>query len=192
MGWSGVDGPGEYAWWKAQGIEFYTPLSPLGASAHYMYLFDPDHEVVEIWTQEHHHRFNHIHMLAADPKATAEWFALVTNDENPAVRSGPAGGFYTVPFGQVSLHIFPDLPALRPKERTGVMQPTDGTSIDHLAFSFRDVAAAYRRITRLGVPIVHPLSTDPEYGVKHFFIRAPNGVLVEMLQAKPLPAAAWE
>lgn len=25
IGWSGIDGKSEYAWWQKEGIEFYTP-----------------------------------------------------------------------------------------------------------------------------------------------------------------------
>src|SRR5262245_3231261 len=37
IGWSGIDGPSEFEWLKAQGVEFYTPLTPF-LGAHYMYL----------------------------------------------------------------------------------------------------------------------------------------------------------
>lgn len=188
LGWSGVDGPSEFAWWKAQGVEFYTPLTPF-LGAHFMYMYGPDREVVELWTVEKHHRLNHVHLLATDPKSTAEWFAKVTGAAPPVFeRLGNA----TVKYGDVGLHIFPDLPVFKPKERTGPIQPTDGAGIDHLAFSFRDLAAAHRRAKAAGVPIVRPIATDPQYGVKSFFVRAPNGVLVELVQARPLPDAAWD
>lgn len=35
-------------------------------------------------------------------------------------------------------------------------------------------------------------SVDEKYGFRHFFSRAPNGVLVEFVEAKPWPEAAWE
>ena len=36
------------------------------------------------------------------------------------------------------------------------------------------------------------MTRDTEYGFRHFFVRAPNGVLVELVEAKPWPDAAWE
>ena len=43
-----------------------------------------------------------------------------------------------------------------------------------------------------GVEIVRPMTRDEEYGFRHFFVRAPNGVLVELVEARPWPEAAWE
>lgn len=190
IGWAGIDGPSEYAWWKNHGIEFYTPLTPF-LGGHFMYLYGPDHEVIEIWTVEKHHRLNHIHLLAADPKATADWFAKVTNSATPAVTASQLG-MSSVSFGDVTVHVLPDTAVFRPKERTGPIEPTDGAGIDHIAFAFRDLDAALKRVKSLGVPIERPPAVDPTYGVKSFFVRAPNGVLVEMLKAKALPEAAWE
>jgi catechol 2,3-dioxygenase-like lactoylglutathione lyase family enzyme len=191
IGWSGVDGPSEYAGLQKQGIEFYTPLTAF-LGGHYMYLYGPDREVIEIWTVEKHHRLNHVHMLAADPRATAEWFAKVTNSAAPATLGPERLGNWNVSYGDVTLHIFPDVAVFRPKERTGAIQPTDGRGIDHLAFSFRDLDAALRRVEAAGVPIVRPIAVDPAYGVRSFFVRAPNGVLVELVKANPLPDAAWQ
>ncbi|MEJ1964986.1 MAG: VOC family protein [Gammaproteobacteria bacterium] len=77
-------------------------------------------------------------------------------------------------------------------ENDGTLQPTDGTQLDHVAFSFRDLNAAYRRIRKAGVEIVRPLARDPEYGFQHFFVRAPNAVLGELVEARSWPEAAWE
>jgi catechol 2,3-dioxygenase-like lactoylglutathione lyase family enzyme len=191
VGWSGVDGAGEYAWWQKQGIEFYTPLSRLGAWE-YFYLYGPDREVIEIWTQDRNHLFNHVHMLSPNPKATAEWFAKVTNSSTPAAAGAGLAGYWKVDYGDVALDILPDTGAFKPKERTGAIQPTDGSGIDHLAFSFRNLDAALKRVMALGIPIEKPVSTDVTYGMRSFFVRSPDGVLVELVQAKPLPESAWE
>lgn len=194
VGWSGVDGKAEYEWWKAQGVEFYTPLTSVGAWE-YFYLYGPDREVIEIWTAEKHHRFNHVHMLAERPMEVAEWFAKVINSEQAPVAA-PLGvgniGFATVDLGDVGLHILPDVAGLKPKERTGAIQPTDGSGIDHVAFSFRDLDAEFRRVKALGVPIERPIATDTAFGIRSFFVRAPNGVLVELVEARPLPERMWE
>ena len=190
IGWGGVDGPSEFAYWQKQGIEFYTPLSPLGI-AHYFYLYGPDREVIEIWTTERHHRLNHVHMLAEDPAAVGRWFQAVTNPELPVGPAAAGLGTVTIDYGDVALHILPDAGATRPKERTGAMQPTDGSGIDHVAIAFEDLEAAYRRVRKASVAIERPLRTDPKTGLRHFFVRAPNGVLVEMVKARPLPEAAW-
>jgi catechol 2,3-dioxygenase-like lactoylglutathione lyase family enzyme len=79
-----------------------------------------------------------------------------------------------------------------PRENDGTLRNTEGTQLDHVAFSFRDLPAACRRIRKQGVEIVQPMSTDAEYGFRHFFVRAPNGILVELVEAKRWPEAAWE
>ena len=79
-----------------------------------------------------------------------------------------------------------------PRENDGTLRNTEGTQLDHLAFSFRDLSAAYQRIRKQGVEIVRPMTRDEEYGFRHFFVRAPNGVLVELVEARPWPEAAWE
>jgi catechol 2,3-dioxygenase-like lactoylglutathione lyase family enzyme len=194
VGWGGIDGPSEFEWWKKQGVEFYTPLSKVGAWD-YFYLYGPDREVVEIWTAEKNHRFNHVHMLSDRPLETAQWFAKVVNAEGPA-REGPLGvGDFkvaAVAMGDVTLHVLPDVPGLKPKERTGPIQNTDGSGIDHIAFSFKDLDAEFKRVKDLGVAIERPMSKDAVFGFRHFFVRAPNGVLVELLQANPLPDAVWQ
>jgi catechol 2,3-dioxygenase-like lactoylglutathione lyase family enzyme len=191
IGWSGIDGKSEYAWWQKEGIEFYTPLTAFGPGE-FMYLYGPDREVVEIWTNERHRRLNHVHMLATDPKETAEWFARVVNPDSKAELVRDALGNYNVKVDNVTLHTFPDNQLFKPKERDGEIQHTDGSGIDHLAFSFRNLNAAYQRLKALGIPIEKPIATEKLYGVESFFVRAPNGVLVELIKAKPLPEAAWE
>jgi catechol 2,3-dioxygenase-like lactoylglutathione lyase family enzyme len=191
VGWSGVDGASEYAWLQKQGVEFYTPLTKLGAWE-YFYLYGPDREVIEIWTQDKHHRFNHVHMLSSDPKATAEWFAKVTNSAEPAQAGAGLPGYWKVDYGDVALDILPDTQLFKPRERTGALQHTDGTGIDHLAFSFRNLDAAFARVKSQGIAIERPIAIDTAYGVKSFYVRSPDGVLVELVEAKPLPEAAWD
>ena len=74
IGWGGVNVPVEDQGLKAGGVEFQTPPTPLGAN-HYMYLFGPDRELVEIYSGEKNHRFNHVHLFASDVNATSQWYA---------------------------------------------------------------------------------------------------------------------
>jgi predicted enzyme related to lactoylglutathione lyase len=43
-----------------------------------------------------------------------------------------------------------------------------------------DVDAAYRQARALGYEIVHPLTTEP-WGVRRFFVRAPDGTVVNVV-----------
>ena len=44
----------------------------------------------------------------------------------------------------------------------------------------RDVDAAYAEAQDLGYEIVHPLTTEP-WGVRRFFVRAPDGTVINIL-----------
>ena len=42
-----------------------------------------------------------------------------------------------------------------------------------------------------GVEIVEEIAWNNEFKMKSFFVRAPDGVLVEIVEADPLPDASW-
>ena len=43
-----------------------------------------------------------------------------------------------------------------------------------------DVEAAYEEAQRRGYEIVHPLTTEP-WGIRRFFVRAPNGTVINIV-----------
>ncbi|MCW2542316.1 MAG: putative glyoxalase family protein [Frankiales bacterium] len=43
-----------------------------------------------------------------------------------------------------------------------------------------DVEAAYEEAQRLGYEIVHPITTEP-WGVRRFFVRAPEGNVINIV-----------
>lgn len=188
--WGTQDGPATAAWLKGLGVEFYTPIEELLPGSTYMYIYGPDREVIEITDASRHHRYNHVHLVAKDAKQTAQWFQQLIHAEKPAA----SGAFESenLSIDGVLFSVLPIGARFTPRENDGTLQPTDGTHLDHIAFSFRDLGAAYKRIRGMGVEIVRPLSKDPEYGFRHFFVRAPNGTLVELVGARSWPEAAWE
>jgi catechol 2,3-dioxygenase-like lactoylglutathione lyase family enzyme len=190
--WATEDGPHTFQWLKSKGVEFYTPIEEFTPGTTYMYLYGPDREVIEMSDASPHHRFNHVHLIGKDEKnakETAEWFrTLIAFD--PPVVSGPIAE--TLSVDGVLFAIIPYGKRFTPRESDGNLRHTEGTQLDHIAFSFRDLPAAYGRIRKQGVEIVQPMTRDAAYGFRHFFARAPNGVLVELVEAKPWPDAAWE
>ena len=50
-----------------------------------------------------------------------------------------------------------------------------------------DVDAAYEEAQRRGYEIVHPLTTEP-WGVRRFFVRAPDGNVLNIVRHKNSPA----
>jgi catechol 2,3-dioxygenase-like lactoylglutathione lyase family enzyme len=190
--WATEDGPHTFQWLRSKGVEFYTPIEEYTPGTTYMYLYGPDREVIEMSDAAPHHRFNHVHLIGKDAnnaRQTAEWFRALIALERPIVSTPTSHNF------SLDGVLFATLPIgarFTPRENDGTLRNTEGTQLDHIAFSFRDLPAAYRRIRKQGVEIVRPMTRDERYGFRHFFVRAPNGVLVELVEAKPWPDAAWE
>ena len=214
IGWGGVDGPSEFAWRDKEGVQWETPLSSLGAE-HYMYAFGPDKEVVEIWTGFRHNRFGHIHLLSDNVVEAKNWYVKFLGLEGPSQdRPKPpkapedSGNAVTANIFQylwtsqvstvngVTINLF-----ARPSEDTLVWWPygdlgplvkSDGRVIDHIGFSFRDIEPIFKRMKDGGADIVEPIEERPEYGMKSFFVRGPDGILIEVVEAKPIPESSWE
>jgi len=186
VGWAGMDGPNEYEWLKNQGIRFQTPVTPLN-EAHYMYFYGPDNEVLEIYTGEKSHRFNHIHHFCTDINAAVQWYVsnLGLKADGPI---GPDARINRIRNDNINI-IFHPKPPLKEGED---FEPTEGHVIDHIAFSFRDIASAYKRMERNGVKIVRPIKKDNMFGHKSFYVLGPEKVLIEIVEDKPIPEGIWE
>jgi len=207
IGWGGVDVKSEYEWWKGHGVEIHTPLSPLpGQDNYYFYISGPDKELIEINTMGHH-RFAHVHLFATDVNETTRWYAkhLGLQPQRPGPVPKPAGDMQTLRTiwmnsfraGNVTFIVFgkPDLDPPPPWWRDPPLKeiaPTQGRAIDHLAFSYRDVEPVYRRMLAAGVKIVQPIAVQESLKLKSFFVLAPDNVLVEIVEAKPIPEGAWD
>jgi catechol 2,3-dioxygenase-like lactoylglutathione lyase family enzyme len=216
IGWGGVDGPSEYDWRTKKGMQWQTGLSTLGKD-YYMYAFGPDKEVVEVWTGFQHERFGHVHLFSDDVGAATEWYVKNLGVNGPA-RTAPKPPAAPKDFkadpknpmeifrylwtsqvttdNDVTINIF-----AKPSTDTvnwwadapvGELQKSDGRTIDHIAFSYRNIQPVYDRMKAAGVEIVDDIKTRPEFGMKSFFVRGPDKVLVEIVEEKPLPESAWE
>jgi catechol 2,3-dioxygenase-like lactoylglutathione lyase family enzyme len=207
IGWGGVDVKSEYEWWKKRGVNIHTPLSPLpGPDNYYFYISGPDKELIEINTMGHH-RFAHVHLFATDVNETTSWYAkhLGVEPRRKGPVPKPAGDMSTLASiwinlftcDNVNLIVFgkPDRDPPPPWWRDAPLrtfQPTQGRVIDHLAFSYRAIQPVYERMKQSGVKIVRPISLDEPLKLKSFFVLAPDDVLVEIVEAKPIPEGVWE
>ena len=201
IGWGGVDVPNEYEWFKAQGVKIHTPLYPL-RDIHVCYLQGPDDEVIEVNTMGHH-RFGHVHLLAEDVNVTTQWYRdhlgiPLRRDfvEKPDLTQARAwsNGFRV---DNVSFVVY-GMPNYEPKapwwsdDLLTEFEPTDGRAIDHIAFSYREIKPVQDRLESEGVEIVRPVQHDPAYNHKSFFVRGPDKVLIEIVEAKPIPEGIWD
>ncbi len=214
LGWGGVDGPGDFEWRDKKGMKWQTPLSSLGTN-YYMYAYGPDDEVVEVWTGFQHHRFGHLHLFSDDVGIATKWYMENLNAAGPAriapkppkAPSDPAeisgstfrylwNSAVSTPNG-VTINIFatPSTKTYNWWADPPIDEPlvaSDGRVIDHIAFSYRDIQPVYDRMKKNGVEIVDDIKERKEYGFKSFFVRGPDKVLIEVVEAKPVPEGVWE
>jgi catechol 2,3-dioxygenase-like lactoylglutathione lyase family enzyme len=202
IGWGGVDVPSEFNWWKAKGLEFQTPITKLGETNYYMYLYGPDREVIEIYSGEQNHRYNHVHLFAADVNATSQWYADhlgIPLRLREVAKPEKAGQRWMNAFrvDNVTLIVFgkPDsdpLPSWWSGKPLLTLEPTRGRVIDHIAFSYRQIEPVFERMKKAGVRIVEPIAMRDDYRLKSFFVLGPDNVLIEIVEARPIPDASWE
>jgi catechol 2,3-dioxygenase-like lactoylglutathione lyase family enzyme len=200
IGWAGVDGPHEFEWWKAQGIDFHTPLTPLGQNW-FFYVYGPDREIAEVFTGDKNHWFNHVHFSATDVTATATWLernlgmqfpatAKQPRPTDPAARWGSGARMDGVSFVLIYKdHYYADSERKLAVGRT--LEPTRGTTVDHIAFSYENITPVFDRMKAAGENIVEPITNRPEQGFKSFMVMGPDNVLMEIVEAKPIPDGLW-
>jgi len=199
IGWAGVDGPNEFARFKEKGAQFHTPLTPLGANW-FFYIFGPDREIAEVYTGDQNHLFNHVHFSVDDVAKTADWYERTLGMKFPAsakaprptdagARWGSAARLDGVSFVLIYKdHYYADSEHRLPVGRT--LQSTQGSPIDHIAFSYENIAPELDRMKAAGVTIVQPIADRPD-GVKSFFIAGPDAVSIEIVEARPIPDGLW-
>src|SRR4029453_4399348 len=64
------------------------------------------------------------------------------------------------------------------------IKPTQGRPIDHVAFSYLQIEPVFERMKAAGVKVVQPIAVQHSLKLKSFFVLAPDGVLVEIVEAK--------
>lgn len=194
VGWAGVVGPAEFEWRVQDGIEVETPVTPLG-SYHYMYFWGPDRELLEVYTGNRNHRFEHLHLVVPDQRETSEWFQRHLGI-SPLSPGGTSLGVDNINLiiTQIAGPDAPNRPVWYPEAQYPEdiqIRLTDGTAIDHIAFSYPELAPVFDRMSRAGVEIVQPIQVHPEDGHRSFFVRGPAGLLIEVVEARPIPAGLW-
>ena len=203
LGWAGVDGPSEYSWWTSQGFEVHTPISPVGPN-HFYYFWGPDREIIEVYTGDKNHWFNHLHLWAEDVSATAEWYerhigqtfrggARVPRPDDPNRVWGHEfrldGVSFLITYKD---HYYVDAELRLPVGRS--LEPSQGSPIDHLGFSYENIGPVYDRMRESGVEIVRPITENADFGFRSFFVNVngPDGVLVEIVESEPVPDVLWK
>ena len=208
IGWASVNGQADYEWLKSQGVEFETPIGKLGNN-YGMYFFGPDKELLELWTGGKHHRFDHVHLWASNVDATVKWYQKhlgLTGRAGPKPTTPDREDIRAIWMGfmqcdNVGFAVFgrPEFDSIwwpggsyTKDDAPDEFQPTKGRAIDHLAFSYRDIEPVFQRMKDAGVEIVEPIAKRDDVGHRSFFVVAPDQVLIEIVEAKPIPESSWE
>lgn len=201
IGWGAVDVVSRYKWFQENDVKIFTEFYTLGRTE-ITYLEGPDGEVIEVNTMPHH-RFGHVHLLGADVNATVDWYIEhlgVTSARPPSPKpdlSQVRAWSRSFSIDNVLFIVYnqPDYEPVPPwwkGEPLLTFDSTKGSVIDHLAFSYRDIGPVFERMKKNGVTIVEPIREDPEFGHRSFFVEGPNKVLIEIVEAKPIPESSWE
>jgi catechol 2,3-dioxygenase-like lactoylglutathione lyase family enzyme len=156
-----------------------TPMQVAGFT--YIYVRGPDAERIEVYSagtvvvpgDVEPESFQHVHFLTADLDGTVTWYAaLLALPGNP-----PNGLGRDIALDRVSL-FFPSYPPVT------TFVASDDKPMGHIAFSVSDLAALRARADKLGIEVVaEPAWTDE--GFRSFFLRGPDAVLLEFVEAGP-------
>ena len=229
LGWSGidVDPATDYAFLKSRGVQFQIPLTTLAPFLnHFMYVYGPDKEIIEVAGSRGGHAYNHVHLITKDPDATIKWYADMLGTPMPPRDVLPTRGIFGKPpftgsaklmdeymgesftvvrldgVGIIGFRLYDTEPApgvfgsnppgVYGNKPLKTIESTKGSVIDHMAFSYRNIEPVFERMKKAGAQIVEPITLRLEYGFKSFFVLGPEKVLIEIVEAKPVPDVSWE
>lgn len=186
------------------------PLTAYGGF-HYMVGYGPNRETIEIVTGSNN-RFGHVHLFSDDVGSAINWYVdnLGVNGP-PRIAPRPPKAPKNVDRARVGEYLWTSHVSTNngvgflfystPSEDTvnwwrydpiDELVPTDGRVMDHIAFSYRDIQPVFDRMKRNGVEIVDGIKQREAYKMKSFFVRGPGKVLIEIVEARPLPEGVWE
>jgi catechol 2,3-dioxygenase-like lactoylglutathione lyase family enzyme len=110
--------------------------------------------------------FHHVHLNATEPAKAARWYAKHLGGEATKV-----GFFNAVRFGKTIIIFFQAKPGFA---------GSVGSSVDHIGFSYKDIAARMKQLADGGVEIVSGI--EQEGPIKYAFVKDPYGTLIEVVE----------
>jgi lactoylglutathione lyase len=126
--------------------------------------------------------YDHVHLRSPDPEATAQFYekmfgADVKRDVYPAGTPNHGRPRITMNLGGQTIMIAPS----DPQAPTAEPPKTPYFGLEHIGLRVDDIDAAAAELKRKGAEFaVEPVNRQP--GTKLAFIRAPQNVLVELIQ----------
>jgi catechol 2,3-dioxygenase-like lactoylglutathione lyase family enzyme len=131
-------------------------------------------------------RFHHVHLNTTDLDSVLDLPTLF-----PGARTQDLGLFAAntiLVADELSLTFFGPSSGGIPETIT----PTDDHPIGHLAFSYPDLDRARARLEEAGVEIEGPTEERAPWGFRSFFVRGPDQVLLELVEADGDSADCFE
>ena len=195
FGWGAEDMQAEYKRQLGLGTKFDTPITDLGPKFFYAYVEGPDKALIEINTAAHHD-FGHLHLFAADPVTSAEWymkhFGLKTRNNMPlsreprTLKNTRIGAITSLMADNVNVILFPLEYAQRQYkaqwEGRTAFASTKGRVVDHVAFSVEELASTLDRMRADGVKIIAAPKSIRGTNVKSAFIEGPDQIVIELVE----------
>ena len=158
-----------------------TPMSIGGLT--YVYLRGPGAERIEVYSAgtiviadntDASETFQHVHFLCPDVDTTVEWYSALLQ-----LRANPSNGLgRDIVVDRVSLFFASYYQPSR-------FVPSDDRPMGHIAFSVSDLEAMHARAKLMGIEIVSEPAWS-EDGFKSFFVRGPQQVLLEFVEASAI------
>ena len=131
--------------------------------------------------------FDHVHVIATDPHATANWYVEKLGAEIVADTVARGAPQIFVALGGMTMLVRGQRPGEAPAEPDSFRAYGDFSShnrwgADHIGYTYNgDLAAYCEELKAKGVTFSVPLKNNPT-GLKLCFIEAPDGVSIELVQ----------
>jgi catechol 2,3-dioxygenase-like lactoylglutathione lyase family enzyme len=207
FGWGAEDMKATYQKQLDSGTKFFTPLSDIsdiGGNAgakdlfYYAYVQSPDNALIELNTASHH-RFGHLHLFSEDPVSAGEWYMKyfgATRRGNATTPPSRAPRFYrdhqigpsmSLMLDNVNIIIYPiqyskKAYASHWKSGQTEMSATKGRVVDHVGFSFDNLAEALERMRKDGVKVTDEIRSVAGGKIKYAFIEGPDKIRIELVE----------
>jgi catechol 2,3-dioxygenase-like lactoylglutathione lyase family enzyme len=199
IGWGAPDVQGEYRRQLALGSRYTTEptnIPEVGPKFYYSYVEGPDKVMIELNTAADA-KFRHIHLLAEDPIASAEWYirhlGVKTLGGRPLSRQNvrlvdtDIGVTANLTVSGVYLGIFPVSWARQAYEDdwrgVAALVSTADRAVDHIAFAVEGLDATLARMKAEGVRVL-PLPLRDGDGGRQSYIEGPDKIVIELVEAR--------
>jgi len=192
FGWGSPDMEVDYQKHLGAGVTFQTPLTKLPSGTLFAYMKAPDGALVEINSSQTR-AFIHVHLYSDAPLCAADWYQkhLGATTRANSQRTGPCEVPFAAPseplgvirspattvrIGEINLIIYP-------RQHQGPLASTRGHVVDHIAVSYRDVAAALDRLRKSGVKVLEELHQVGNSTARSAKIEGPDSMAIELVEA---------